>query len=192
MASKSELKARLQAAQQQGLNGFSSGFGATAATLSKSWSEFSGASNMEELHLMLTATLMIRRLKKVSTYCPIAINSSILLYTITQDILAQLPEKQRRIVRVSIADPVKQAELQETLSLSATYNQRVAAHKKSRSEGEARQREAVELEELRQRKKHALLQLFTMSGEAKLPGVLKHLEAFLDDPLSGKVCPSSL
>lgn len=73
------------------------------------------------------------------------------------------------------------------LTLSATYHQRVAAHKKSRSEGEARMREVAELEELRQRKKHVLLQLFTMSGEAKLPGVLKHLEAFLDDPLSGKV-----
>ncbi len=98
-----------------------------------------------------------------------------------------MPQKKRSIVRVEIADPVKKAELLEMLSLSTTYNQRVAAQKKSRSEGEARQREVAEIEELRQRKKHVLLQLFTMSGEAKLPGVLKHLEVFLDDPLSGKV-----
>lgn len=104
-----------------------------------------------------------------------------------QDILAQLPEKKRRIVRVEIADPKKRSELLDMLALSETYNQRLAAHKKSRAEGAAREREQAELEELRQRKKHVLMQLFTLSGEAKLPGVLTHLQEFLNDPLSGKV-----
>ena len=90
-------------------------------------------------------------------------------------------------MRVGIEDPVKQQELKELLELSSKFNERVAAQKKSRAEGAARQQEMLEIEEMRARKKHVLLQLFTKSGEAKLPGILAHLTTFLDDPLSGKV-----
>jgi hypothetical protein len=106
----------------------------------------------------------------------------------SQDILAQLPEKQRRIVRVPIHDPACCAELKDMLSLAAQYQEAQMAQKRSRSVGEARQKELRELEELRERKKHVLMTLFTKSGEAKLPAVLAQLEAFLDDPMSGKVC----
>lgn len=141
------------------------GFG--SSTASKSWSEYGGASNMEELHMMLTATMMIRRLKK--------------------DILKQLPEKQRHIVKVDIADVEKRTQMQELLGLAAKFEEKLTLHKRSRSEGAERQAEAAELEEMRVRKKHVLMELFTMSGEAKMPAILKHLEAFLDNPLSGKV-----
>jgi hypothetical protein len=49
--------------------------------------EYKGASNTHELHVILTSTLMIRRLKI--------------------DILRQLPKKQRRIVKVEVQDDQK-------------------------------------------------------------------------------------
>lgn len=133
----------------------------------KSWSEFSGASNIEELHMMLTATIMIRRLKK--------------------DILAQLPEKQRRIIKVPIEDLGKKSEMAGLLSLAEEYEEKLAAQKRSRLQGAERAREMEELADMRARKKNILMGLFTMSGEAKLPAILTHMDAFLDDPLSGKV-----
>ncbi len=118
--------------------------------------------------MMLTATLMIRRLKK--------------------DILAQLPEKQRRIQKVDVLDPLKRADMKQMLALATQYEDMVTKHKKTAAGDVAnRERNAVELAELKQRKKHVLMALFTKSGEAKLPAILKHLDAFLDNPLSGKV-----
>ncbi len=145
---------------------------AAGTTGPKSWSEFSGASNIEELHMMLTATIMIRRLKK--------------------DILTQLPEKQRRIVQVPIEDLHKRSEMTSMLALAAEYEEKLMAQKRSRAQGAERAQEMEELAEMRARKKNVLMQLFTMSGEAKLPAILKHVEAFLDDPLSGKVSDSCL
>lgn len=140
---------------------------ASGASASKSWAEFSGASNIEELHMMLTATIMIRRLKN--------------------DILTQLPPKERHVVKVDIQDPAKKAEMVGMLSLAAEYEEKLAAQKKSRLQGPARVQELEELAELRAKKKHILMNLFTMSGEAKLPAILKHMDTFLDNPLSGKV-----
>ena len=117
--------------------------------------------------MMLTATIMIRRLKK--------------------DILAQLPEKQRRIVKVPIEDTARKTEMMGMLSLAEEYEEKLAAQKRSRSQGAERAREMEELAEMRARKKNILMSLFTMSGEAKLPAILKHMDTFLDDPLSGKV-----
>lgn len=58
--------------------------------------EFRGASNTQELHVLLSETLMIRRLKK--------------------DILKQLPRKQRFLVRVQVVDEGLRRELQDILS----------------------------------------------------------------------------
>ena len=172
-ASKAELRARKLAQQQQrgitnqlttNYDNFNTN---NTISINKSWSDFSGASNVEELHVMLSATLMIRRLKK--------------------DILAQLPCKTRQIIRVTIENKEKSTELYNLLHLTSKYEEEVKKQKKSKAIGEEKQRELNELNELRMRKKTVLMSLFTKSGEAKLPAILKHLEGFLDDKLSGKV-----
>ena len=44
-----------------------------------------------------------------------------------------------------------------------------------------------ELNDLVRQRKNYLMELFTKSGEAKLPAILKQLKSFLDNPISGKV-----
>ena len=50
----------------------------------KYWSDYRGASNTKELHVMLSSTVMIRRLKK--------------------DVMAMLPKKQRTLIILKVSD----------------------------------------------------------------------------------------
>jgi len=163
---------------------------------SKSWSEFKGANNTQELHVLLTGSLMIRRMKK--------------------DILAQLPDKIRHIVKVDIPDDQNKAEMAELLAIITQYEDFLLKKRKineidsvfdiseanrdmnsNSSRGEYRNHNEEmrdlkrstndRLEELRVKKKHAILKLFNLSGQSKLPAIMQKLTLFLDDRLAGKV-----
>eukprot|EP00752_Nemacystus_decipiens_P010813 g9618.t2 len=69
-------------------------------TKGKFGADFSGASHIAELHALLRATVMVRRLKK--------------------NILKHLPPKQRSLVEVYVEDEAARRELQEDLTLLAT------------------------------------------------------------------------
>jgi len=163
---------------------------------SKPWSEFKGANNTQELHVLLTGSLMIRRMKK--------------------DILAQLPDKVRHIVKVDIPDDQNRAEMAELLAIITQYEDLLLKKRKINemdsvydisetnremnvnSNGREYRNHNEEmqdlkkntndrLEELRMKKKHAILKLFNLSGQSKLPAIMKKLTVFLDDRLAGKV-----
>jgi SWI/SNF-related matrix-associated actin-dependent regulator of chromatin subfamily A-like protein 1 len=136
--------------------------------------EFKGASNTQELHVMLTSTLMIRRLKK--------------------DILQSLPSKQREVIRVEVQDETKREELRRLLALfkaneeSKESGNTSSVKKLKRNETSSAAVSSSNNSETSEHEKMSLLlQLFTQSGEAKLPGVLQHIKKFLDDPNSGKI-----
>jgi SWI/SNF-related matrix-associated actin-dependent regulator 1 of chromatin subfamily A len=149
--------------------------------------EFKGASNTQELHVMLTSTLMIRRLKT--------------------DILLSLPRKKREVVKVEVHDKAKRIELRRLLALFRA-NEDAKGWKAGGGGGKRVRRAAgaVVTDETAavaagednkdkdfarlappDEKMSLLLQLFTQSGEAKLPAVLQHIQAHLDDPTSGKI-----
>ena len=137
-------------------------------------SEFKGASNTQELHVLLTSTLMIRRLKK--------------------DILSSLPEKVREVVKVDVKDDAKKAALRKQLDMFLLHEAGKATGlnkkvRKTTSEDSLTTTGSTPSETPEDRKAHMslLLQLFTHSGEAKLPGVLEHVKIFLDNPRNGKL-----
>lgn len=160
-------------ADEQGITSTSSSASAGSNAFQ---TEFKGACNSQELHVMLTSTLMIRRLKK--------------------DILQSLPEKHREVVKVAVHDVGMREELKRLL-----YKFRSSENTGNISSGEAcsprgaKARKAIgatalknhSLEDIKKERMSLLLQLFTHSGEAKLKGFLEHVKAFLDDPNSGQL-----
>jgi SWI/SNF-related matrix-associated actin-dependent regulator 1 of chromatin subfamily A len=162
-------------------------------------SEFKGASNTQELHVMLTSTLMIRRQKK--------------------DILLSLPEKRREVVKVEIANVAKRERLRQLLqqfraqdgggsSSSAGAGETNSSEVDSRSSGGSKAANkraapasgvggassvaastdvAVASANAKKERMGLLLQLFNLSGEAKLEAVLPHVQRHLDDPHSGQL-----
>ena len=76
---------------------------------------FKGANNTHELHVILTASIMIRRLKK--------------------DILRQLPPKRRFLVKSKIQDEEKRKELRRNLQELKLYEE-IIKHSKNKKKGE--------------------------------------------------------
>jgi hypothetical protein len=143
---------------------------------------YKGANNLQELHVLLTATLMIRRQK---------IN-----------ILTQLPKKKRYIINVSIEDNTVKQSLEKILEELANYQELEHRTNKKRKN---RKRQIKYMDDddafdninddnndeekhvMKAQEKSLLMELFTRSGPAKLPAVLKQIDTFLEDELSGKV-----
>lgn len=144
---------------------------------------YKGANHTQELHVILTSTIMIRRLKK--------------------DILLQLPKKKRYLMKIEIEDPRQSAQLEAMLLQLKKYEELIVKknlgkrnkklllsnlnNNNNNSLGGAAEEE--ELTILKQAKKSILMKLFTQSGQAKLPAILKKLDLlFLQNPqFTGKV-----
>ena len=125
-----------------------------------------------------------------------------------RDILTQLPPKRRHIVDVKVADEKLACELRsvddevklpnllsrrDLLKLIKSFEGRKRDHRlvvEEESTNSSSSEIAVPLLALPDAtgsRKAVLMQLFTKSGVAKIPGILDHLRDFLDDPMSGKV-----
>eukprot|EP01038_Epipyxis_sp_PR26KG_P008999 gene8999-12140_t len=135
----------------------------------KGTSDFRGASNTQELHVMLTGTVMMRRLKS--------------------DVLSQLPKKKRYVISVPIVDEAKRAKLRLLIQNIENMEENLKLRKKSKLPQLALDENngTVEVDELKSKKRNSLMELYSMSGEAKLPIVIKHLEKFLKNKMNGKI-----
>ncbi|KAJ1454694.1 P-loop containing nucleoside triphosphate hydrolase protein [Pelagophyceae sp. CCMP2097] len=144
---------------------------------------FSGASNLEELHTLLRATLMLRRNKAT--------------------ILKKLPPKKRVQVEVSIDDPNLAAELRAELEEFRSRASQLAElsrgsggirnPRKRRLEddvlapGEDAEQAAERRKGMAMEKKALLMQLFRRSGAAKLPAIARHVDKILSAEGAGKL-----
>eukprot|EP01039_Chlorochromonas_danica_P004917 gene4917-5397_t len=152
---------------------------------------FKGAAHLQELHLLLTATVMLRRQKMV--------------------ILQQMPPKRRLLENVAVENEEERQELQ-ALSDALLSNQERLRNKK-REKGRKRRKRRLNAEDIEEgdnnvkegeneeeededlgatkklqiQEKAILMELFNRSGLAKLPAILHRLDSFLADDLAGKV-----
>lgn len=150
-----------------------------------------GHSNVQELHLLLKGTVMIRRLKK--------------------DILSQLPPKERVLVTVDVESDGARREMKAILIEISERQKRLDELKRrikknrqlhpqfiddppneradiSKDQEDAKISNAnVTIGEESALKKNLLFSLFIKSGSAKLPGILKEIDKFLSNPANGKL-----
>lgn len=171
-----------------------------ASSSSSKEDKYSGACHLEELHILLRASLMLRRNKA--------------------SILTQLPMKRRIRRRITIDDAELRAELRaeleefrerasELAELSKKSKRRRRKRRRSASfEDDDEDYEAEEEEdrvvaetsngvdpasqqdvrkEMARKKKALLLELFRRSGMAKLPGVERHVRDLLSRKNTGKL-----
>ncbi|TNV86910.1 hypothetical protein FGO68_gene11858 [Halteria grandinella] len=116
--------------------------------------DWTGSSNMKELHLLLEKALMIRRLK--------------------QEVLFELPAKRRQKIIVQVEDK---------------YQRKIAKHLKSVKKWEQQIEEDFQtldtLESIVSRqdedKSSLLLRAYTMTGTAKVKGVISFIETLIDN-----------
>lgn len=135
--------------------------------------KYTGASNLEELHTLLRATLMLRRNKKA--------------------ILKELPVKRRLRRRIAIDDPELAVQLRadldefrERASELAELSSNGRVVKRARSMDDLRDAD-VTSREMAAHKKALLMELFRRSGHAKLPAVERRVAALLASPEQGKL-----
>jgi SWI/SNF-related matrix-associated actin-dependent regulator 1 of chromatin subfamily A len=148
---------------------------------------FKGANNTQELHVLLTSTIMLRRLKK--------------------DILKQLPQKRRYLVKVNIEDENTRRCLQASLVQLAQYEELLTKKKASRAKrrknadynddenfdtaedlpAKSDDPEMDPLKTAKSKRKSLLMELFRDSGIAKLSAIWKQLQRLLEMDSAGKV-----
>lgn len=125
-----------------------------------------------------------------------------------KDILTQLPPKRRHIVDVKVVDEKLARELRsfdDEVKLPILLSRSDLLRSIKSFEGQKRDHRLVvggestnlpssetavpllALPDATGSRKAFLMQLFTKSGVAKIPGILDHLRDFLDDGMSGKV-----
>jgi hypothetical protein len=144
-----------------------------------------GANNTAELHLLLSSTLMIRRLK-----C---------------DILKALPRKRRSIVGVDVPKS-KEAEECRNLLAKIVRKDEEKRQKRARVKTFGTSATGVEAgagagagtetgagdkgegeEEGEEDRVNMMTRLYQLTGRAKIEAVLPHIHAFLANPLNGKL-----
>lgn len=152
---------------------------------------FKGAAHLQELHLLLTATVMLRRQKMV--------------------ILQQMPPKRRLLENVTVENEEERQVLQGLCNTLLSNQERL--RNKKREKGRRRRKRKLKAEDnqdgdndvkqgeieeeedddlgatkkLQVEEKAILMELFNRSGMAKLPAIIRRLDSFLADDLAGKV-----
>jgi SWI/SNF-related matrix-associated actin-dependent regulator 1 of chromatin subfamily A len=139
--------------------------------------DYSGASNLQELHLLLTESLMIRRQKaEVLGNMPSKRRHQLLL---------TIPKEQQKML-ISMAKEL--AKLSQSLASSSGSKRKPKKTGNNRKGAKLAMDEAEEAEEdfsgldvasLRGRQRTVVLELFQNAGRAKLPSAIAHLEECL-------------
>lgn len=147
--------------------------------------DYTHASNIEELHTLLTASIMLRRIKS--------------------NILKQLPKKKRLTKTVEVEDKTLAAELKADLeefreraselaelSTAAKRDQRKRPRAASFVEEEKPVGGVIDIEaqnrrEMAQQKKALLMSLFRRTGPAKLPAAENRIKELLSDEAGEKI-----
>jgi hypothetical protein len=129
--------------------------------------DFSGASNIQELHALLRHSVMVRRLKK--------------------DVLTGLPPKQRTLVEVAVVDEDARRRLREDLDLLSQQTSRLAKLSKRARQQEASNDTEEQPARLVKERRALLMQLYVHTGRSKIPAAVQHLDAMLGDELGGKL-----
>jgi hypothetical protein len=150
----------------------------------RGWSkEYAGCSNSAELHALLNSTVMVRRLKS--------------------SVAMELPDKTRYLIPIEVEDAEREAQMLELLRVVKPSHGRVSFDP-NHFEGDQNelgrldnagpdeslsQRPKKEdlSDEMRQLRKMSMMQLYDISGIAKVGVVIKYIKRFLEDPLSGKL-----
>lgn len=167
-------------------------------------SEYNGASNTAELQLMLLQSIMIRRLKKdILKHLPEKLRHVTRVSVIDEKLQEELRElvrtlrereeereqwrkHQRNMKKSGLGRYVDSddlaAEREKAIGDGLPSNELNAAPGGAQEVGK-NGLHAVEQES----KRNLMLELYRKSGLAKLPGVLVHLDKFLDGPISGKI-----